>query len=126
MEYFVLSITFVFLFLFFCFYDFDLGAPVVPKETTKLPMDGQGTPNGRPKVHKGLKRVWKWSPKVAKSLTISSKRLCSDTNIGHEHNDNTKTHNVNKDTNKQTKKQTNKQTRKQANKQATNKHKTKG
>ena len=74
------------------FYDFDLGAPVVPKEATKLPMDGQGTPNGRPKVHKGLKRVWKWSPKVAKSLTISSKRLCNDTNIGHKPNYNTKTH----------------------------------
>ena len=49
------------------FKNFDLGAPGVPKEATKLPKDGQGTPNGRPRVHKCLKRVWKWSPKVAKS-----------------------------------------------------------
>ena len=49
------------------FKDFDLGAPGVPKETTKLPKDGQGTPKGRPRVHKCLKKVWKWSPKVAKS-----------------------------------------------------------
>ena len=51
--------------------DFDLGAPGVPKEATKLPKDGQGTPNGRPRVYKCLKRMWKWSPKVAKSRTIS-------------------------------------------------------
>ena len=76
----------------FFFSDFDLGAPGVPKEATKLPKDGQGTPNGRPKVHKGLKRVWKWSPKVAKSLTISSKRFCDDTSLGHKHSYNTKTH----------------------------------
>ena len=49
------------------FKDFDLGAPGVPKETTKLPKDGQGTPKGRPRVHKCLKKVWKWSPKIAKS-----------------------------------------------------------
>ena len=68
------------------FKDFDVGAPGVPKELTKLPKDGQGTPNGRPRVHKCLKRVWKWSPKVAKSLTISSQRLYNDTNIGPKHN----------------------------------------
>ena len=84
------------------FKDFDLGAPGVPKEATKLPKDGQGTPNGRPKVHKGLKGVWKWSPKVAKSVTISSKRLCNDS--------------VNKETHKQTNKQPHKQARKQTNK----------
>ena len=33
------------------FKDFDLGGPGVPKEATKLPKDGQGTPNDRPKVH---------------------------------------------------------------------------
>ena len=76
------------------FSDFDLGAPGVPKEATKLPKDGQGTPNGRPKVHKCLKRVWKWSPEVAKSWTISSKRRCNDTNIGHKHNYNTKKHKI--------------------------------
>ena len=37
--------------------DFDFWVPGVPKEATKLPKDGQGTPNGRPKVHTGLKRV---------------------------------------------------------------------
>ena len=56
------------------FKHFDLGAPGVPKEATKLPKDGQGTPNGRPRVYKCLKRVWKWNPKVVKSLTISQKK----------------------------------------------------
>ena len=55
------------------FKDFDLGAPGVPKEATKLPKDGQGTPNGRPRVYKCFKRVWTWSPKVAKSWPISLK-----------------------------------------------------
>ena len=49
------------------FKDFDLGAPWVPKETTKLPKDGQGTPKGRPRVHKCLKKVWKWSQKLLKT-----------------------------------------------------------
>ena len=41
------------------FKDFDLGAPGVPKETAKLPKGGQGSPKGRPRVHKCLKKVWK-------------------------------------------------------------------
>ena len=92
---------------------FDLGAPGVPKEATKQPRYRRGTPNGRPKVPKGLKGVWKWSPKVAKSLTISSKRLCNDTHLSHKHTYNTKTHNLNKQTKKETNQQTNKQARKQ-------------
>ena len=42
-------------------------APWVSKETTKLPKDGQGTPKGRPRVHKCLKKVWKWSQKLLKT-----------------------------------------------------------
>ena len=49
------------------FKDFDLGALWVSKETTKRPKDGQGTPKGRPRVHKCLKKVWKWRPEVAKN-----------------------------------------------------------
>ena len=49
------------------FKDFDAGAQGGPKEAAKLPKDGPGTPNGRPRVHKCLKSVWKWNPKVTKS-----------------------------------------------------------
>ena len=49
------------------FKDFDAGAQGGPKEAAKLPKDGPGTPNGRPRVRKCLKSVWKWNPKVTKS-----------------------------------------------------------
>ena len=73
------------------FKDFDLGAPGVPKETTKLPKDGQGKPKGRPRVHKCLKKVCKWGPTDPKSYTILLKRRCNDTNLGHKRNYNTNT-----------------------------------
>ena len=94
------------------FSDFHLGAPGVPKEATKQPRYRQGTQNGRPKVPKGLKGVWKWSPKVAKSVTISAKRLCDD--------------NVNGETHKQTNKQTTTQASTKANKQIKKHTKQKG
>ena len=49
------------------FIDFDAGAQGGPKEAAKLPKDGPGTQNGRPRVHKCLKSVCKWNPKVTKS-----------------------------------------------------------
>ena len=49
------------------FKDFDAGAQGGPKEAAKLPKDGSGTPNGRPRVHKCLKSVCEWKPKVTKS-----------------------------------------------------------
>ena len=73
------------------FKDFDTGAQGVAEETAKLPKDGPGTPNGRPRVQKYLQSVWKLNPKVTKSSTISFKRHCNDTSLSHKHNFNTKT-----------------------------------